>query len=150
MISSSSLFLEKYKIKRTRKQKQTRLSDQAQQGFLGRQSTAWNTVEKYWCRTRKGHQFYSFTSFCSTSTVNRKYEMGKKDKMGRPSASKQQQNMIPPRPKAPTEYQLPPILTREFTEEEVLEFREAFEIFDLDKGGTYDSSIGFCSPLFLV
>ena len=70
--------------------------------------------------------------------------MGKKDKMGRPSASKQQQNM------APTEYKLPPILTREFTEEEVLEFREAFEIFDLDKGGTYDSSIGFCSPLFLV
>jgi len=33
----------------------------------------------------------------------------------------------------------PPMLTREFTEQEILEFKDAFAMFDIDGGGTIDT-----------
>jgi Ca2+-binding EF-hand superfamily protein len=43
-----------------------------------------------------------------------------------------------------------PMLTREFTEQEILEFKEAFTMFDLDGGGTltsYEFANSFVLPV---
>lgn len=42
-------------------------------------------------------------------------------------------------PRAKQQAADPPMLTREFTEQEILEFKDAFAMFDIDGGGTIDT-----------
>jgi Ca2+-binding EF-hand superfamily protein len=49
--------------------------------------------------------------------------------MARPRLAKKQQPVVA--------LEDPPMLTREFTENEILEFKSAFTMFDLDGGGEY-------------
>lgn len=59
--------------------------------------------------------------------------------MGRPSPSskKSGKSERPPRPPSPSQ---PTLLARDFTEDEILEFRDAFGMFDRDGSGRYDGA----------
>mmetsp|Transcript_8850 Transcript_8850/g.11771 ORF Transcript_8850/g.11771 Transcript_8850/m.11771 type:complete len:177 (-) Transcript_8850:64-594(-) len=55
--------------------------------------------------------------------------------MGRPALTPKNKTAKPDRRRAPSP---PTLITREFSQEEILEFRDAFAMFDLDGGGTIE------------